>query len=68
MAEDRPSMQQDWHPDHSMPAPEHDGVVINDHGRGASLSDAAQRGSKSSPVTEPMPVTPYGDLPRGAYD
>jgi len=25
----RPSMQQDWHPDHNMPAPEHDGKTLS---------------------------------------
>jgi hypothetical protein len=34
------------------------------YGRGASTSDAAQRGSTRAPLTEPMPVTPYGDLER----
>jgi hypothetical protein len=26
---DRPSMKQDDHPDHNMPAPEHNGTVLN---------------------------------------
>lgn len=68
MADERPSMKQDSHPDHNMPESEHDGLVINDHGRGASLNDAAQRGRKDSPLQEAMPVSPQGDLPRGAYD
>lgn len=41
---------------------------INGHGRGASTSDAAQRGRKDSPVDQAMPVTPWGDLERGAWD
>lgn len=39
-------------------------IKINDHGRGASLSDAAARGSTSAPMQEAMPVTPQGELER----
>lgn len=52
---------------------EHPGAAENfvehaGYGRGASTSDAAQRGSKRSPLTEGMPVSPEGNLPYGAYD
>lgn len=32
------------------------------HGRGASVSDAAQRGSTLAPMQEAMPVSPQGTL------
>lgn len=38
------------------------------YGRGASTSDAAQRGRKDSPLQEAMPVTPEGSLAYGSYD
>lgn len=38
------------------------------YGRGASLSDAADRGAKRSPLQEAMPVSPSAELERGAYD
>lgn len=41
---------------------------INAHGRGASLSDAADRGAKRSPMTEAMPTQSSGELERGAWD
>lgn len=44
--------------DHSI----HDERTVDGHGRGASLQDAAQRGRKDSPMQEPMPYSPYGDL------
>lgn len=39
-------------------------IKINDHGRGASLSDMALRGSTLAPMEEAMPVAPQGELPR----
>jgi hypothetical protein len=34
------------------------------YGRGASIKDAAARGSTSAPMEEAMPVTPQGELDR----
>lgn len=38
------------------------------YGRGASLSDAADRGAKRAPMTEAMPTQSSGELERGAWD
>lgn len=61
----RPSMQQDSHPEHNMPAPEHNGVPAGTRGsmgRGASLSDMSDRGSIRAPLQEAMPVSPSGSM------
>lgn len=63
---DQPDMQQSDHPEHNMPATS--AGTRGTMGRGASISDAADRGAKRSPSTEAMPTDGGVTLDRGAWD
>lgn len=54
--------------DHSHHTESNPPPIINARGRGASLSDAADRGAKRAPMNEAMPTQSDGDLPRGTWD
>lgn len=45
MTLERPSMKQDWHPDHSMPEPEHDGESLGHTYESDRLSDNPDTGN-----------------------
>jgi hypothetical protein len=60
---DLPMRQEDHPADNMKDATQaYSGQEINSHGRGASLHDAADRGSTRAPLDQAMPVSPSGSM------